>query len=106
MGKSTTRPVSKTMAEKVDNVASEAPKATIKSSDMPEELQQFAVDTCIEALDKETVEKDIAAHVKKTFDTKQGPTWHVVVGKNFGSFVTHETKTFMYAYVGSIAILI
>lgn len=68
---------------------------------MPEELQQFAVDTCIEALDKEagmcsleqppcpdsafatleltecptSVEKDIASHIKKAFDTKQGATW-------------------------------
>lgn len=82
------------------------PKATVKSSDMESDMQQVAVDTCIEAMDKYQVEKDIAAWIKKAFDKKYGPTWHVVVGKNFGSFVTHETKHFFYAYVGSVAVLI
>jgi hypothetical protein len=25
-------------------------------------------------------------------DKKHGPTWHVVVGRNFGSYVTHEVR--------------
>ena len=28
------------------------------------------------------MEKDIASHIKKEFDKKYGPTFHVVVGKN------------------------
>lgn len=56
---------------------------------MTEEMQQEAVDVALAALQKFTVEKDIAAHVKKTMDTKYGPTWHAVVGKNYGSYVTH-----------------
>ena len=34
------------------------------------------------------------------------PTWHVVVGRNFGSYVTHEQKHFIYFYLGQIAILL
>ena len=30
------------------------------------------------------------------------PNWHVVIGKNFGSFVTHETRCFLYFYVGGM----
>mmetsp|Transcript_37390 Transcript_37390/g.57384 ORF Transcript_37390/g.57384 Transcript_37390/m.57384 type:complete len:116 (+) Transcript_37390:135-482(+) len=30
---------------------------------------------------------------------------HVIVGRNFGSYVTHETKHFIYFYLGQVAIL-
>ena len=65
------------------------PKAVIKNVDMSEEMQQEAVDVASAALEKYNIEKDIAAHIKKEFDRRRGPTWHVVVGKNFGSYVTH-----------------
>jgi dynein light chain LC8-type len=65
------------------------PKAVIKNVDMAEEMQQETIDIATAALEKFSVEKDIAANIKKEFDRKYGPTWHVVVGKNFGSYVTH-----------------
>lgn len=46
------------------------------------------------------------AVIKKEFDRKHGPTWHVVVGRNYGSYVTHETKSFAYFYLGQLAFLI
>ena len=67
------------------------PKATIKNVDMTEEMQQECVDIATAALEKYNIEKDIAAQIKKEFDRCHGPTWHVVVGKNFGSYVTHGT---------------
>ena len=105
------------------------PKAIIKNVDMSEDLQQESVDVASAALEKYNIEKDIAAQIKKEFDRRHGPTWHVVVGKNFGSYVTHgmhafltirvcsprpssltisfqETKHFIYFYIGSLAILI
>ncbi|KAI0737119.1 dynein light chain type 1-domain-containing protein [Daedaleopsis nitida] len=82
------------------------PKAVVKNVDMSEEMQQEAVDVASAALEKYNIEKDIAAQIKKEFDRRHGPTWHVVVGKNFGSYVTHETKHFIYFYIGSLAILI
>ncbi|QRW16873.1 dynein light chain 1, cytoplasmic protein [Rhizoctonia solani] len=69
-----------------------APKAVIKNVDI--------------SLEKFNIEKDIAAHIKREFDRRYGTTWHVVVGKNFGSYVTHETKHFIYFYIGSLAFLI
>jgi dynein light chain LC8-type len=65
------------------------PKAIIKNVDMSEEMQQESVDIASAALEKFNIEKDIAAQIKKEFDRRHGPTWHVVVGKNFGSYVTH-----------------
>jgi dynein light chain LC8-type len=82
------------------------PKAIIKNVDMSEEMQQESVDIASTALEKYNIEKDIAAQIKKEFDRRHGATWHVVVGKNFGSYVTHETKHFIYFYIGSLAILI
>ncbi|KAH9973435.1 dynein light chain type 1-domain-containing protein [Lactifluus volemus] len=82
------------------------PKAIIKNVDMTEEMQQECVDIATAALEKYNIEKDIAAQIKKEFDRCHGPTWHVVVGKNFGSYVTHETKHFIYFYLGHLAILI
>jgi len=81
-------------------------KAVIKNADMSEEMQQDAVDCATQALEKYNIEKDIAAYIKKEFDKKYNPTWHCIVGRNFGSYVTHETRHFIYFYLGQVAILL
>ena len=81
-------------------------KAVIKNADMSEEMQTDAVDCATQALEKYNIEKDIAAYIKKEFDKKYNPTWHCIVGRNFGSYVTHETKHFIYFYLGQVAILL
>ncbi|KAL3314540.1 Dynein light chain 2, cytoplasmic [Cichlidogyrus casuarinus] len=81
-------------------------KAIVKNADMSEEMQQDAVELCAAAMDKYAIEKDIAAFIKKEFDRKYNPTWHCIVGRNFGSYVTHETKHFIYFYMGQVAILL
>ena len=48
----------------------------------------------------------ITEKVKKHFDETWSPYWHVVIGRNFGSFVNHETKKFVYFYVGDKAVMI
>ena len=81
-------------------------KAVVKNADMSEEMQQDAIDCANQALEKFNIEKvilifqDIAAFIKKEFDKKYNPTWHCIVGRNFGSYVTHETKNFIYFYMG------
>lgn len=97
-------------------------KAVIKNADMSEDVQQDAVEVSIclylliyelspsqiatQAMEKFNIEKDIAAYIKKEFDKKYNPTWHCIVGRNFGSYVTHETKNFIYFYLGQVAILL
>ncbi|VDM25598.1 unnamed protein product [Hydatigera taeniaeformis] len=83
-----------------------ASKAVVKNADMSESMQQRAVDCAKEAMDQYNIEKDIAAHVKKAFDREYGPTWHCIVGRNFGSYVTHEARNFIYFYMGQVAILL
>ena len=100
------------MADKVDALTSSdpiskdngnGPKAIIKNVDMSEEMQQEAVDVALAALEKYNIEKDIAAHIKKEFDRRRGNTWHVVVGKNFGSYITHGASLFMSECVRACA---
>jgi dynein light chain LC8-type len=71
-------------------------KAIIKNSDMTEDMQQDAINVATKAIDSYNIEKDIACYIKKEFDRKHNPTWHCIVGRNFGSYVTHETKHFIY----------
>ena len=52
-------------------------------------MQQQAIDVASDAMEKYSVEKDIAQYIKKEFDMRAGATWHCIVGRNFGSFVTH-----------------
>ena len=81
-------------------------KAVVKQADMYEEMQQEAIDCASQALEKFNIEKDIAAFIKKEFDKKFNPTWHCVVGRSFGSYVTHESKHLTYFYMGQMAILL
>ncbi|KAA3676987.1 dynein light chain LC8-type [Paragonimus westermani] len=81
-------------------------KAVVKNADMNNEMQQDAVDLCSEALEKHTMEKDIAAYIKKEFDKRYNATWHCIVGRNFGSYVTHESKHFIYFYMDKFAVLL
>ncbi|CAH8489500.1 unnamed protein product [Schistosoma bovis] len=61
-------------------------KAIIKSVDMPDIMQQDAVDICAMAIKKYSMEKDIAAFMKKEFDRKYSPSWHCIVGSHFGTY--------------------
>ncbi|KAK9463711.1 dynein light chain type 1-domain-containing protein [Lipomyces oligophaga] len=81
-------------------------KAVIKAADMSEEMQEIVIDLATQGMERYNIEKDIAAHIKKELDARFGQTWHCVVGRNFGSYVTHETRHFLYFYLGQIAILI
>ncbi|XP_030848195.1 dynein light chain LC6, flagellar outer arm [Strongylocentrotus purpuratus] len=81
-------------------------KVVIKNVDMSEDMLQDATNVAGQAIDKFTIEKDIAAYIKKEFDKKYNPTWHCIVGRNFGSYVTHETKHFIYFYLGQVAFLL
>ncbi|NP_001132811.1 uncharacterized LOC100194301 [Zea mays] len=83
-----------------------AHKIQLKSADMKEEMRQEAFEIARIAFEKHSMEKDIAEYIKKEFDKNHGPTWHCIVGRNFGSYVTHETNYFVYFYIDSKAVLL
>jgi dynein light chain LC8-type len=71
-----------------------------------EDMQQAAIDTASVAMEKYTTEKEIAAYIKKEFDKKYDPTWHCIVGRSFGSYVTHESRNFILFYLNQFGILL
>jgi dynein light chain LC8-type len=44
-------------------------------------------------------EKEIAKTIKEQMDKENGFSWHCIVGKHFGSFVTHDSGTFFYIVI-------
>jgi dynein light chain LC8-type len=90
-------------------------KVTIKCSDMPEKIQLEAISQGIQAYfrnppnDPENPSDSymkIAEEIKREFDHKYKKTWHCIVGENFGSFITHESKTFIFFQIAQISILL
>lgn len=102
----------------------------MKTVDMADDMEKVAIETATYALNEYNTEKEMASHVKKEFDKQFrcveqlsieccncsgsrlfsvlccSPTWHVVVGTNYGSHVVHATKHFIYFYLGPKAFLI
>lgn len=82
------------------------PKMEHKTADMVAELQEEIEILAQVALEKFSIDRDIAAYLKQELDSRHSPAWHVIVGKNFGSFVTHETKHLIYFYMKQTAFLV
>ena len=55
---------------------------------------------------KGDTERDISEFIKKFFDYTYGPNWHCCVGKHFASYVTYQSKNYMFLYIGQLAILL
>ncbi|KAG6755332.1 hypothetical protein POTOM_041153 [Populus tomentosa] len=83
-------------------------KAAIGETDMLQTMQQDALDLAAKALDffDATDAIAIARFIKQEFDRMYGPGWQCVVGRDFGSFVTHCFGCFIYFQVGSLSILL
>ena len=49
-----------------------------------------------------------ALRIKKEMDSRSGggSSWHCIVGQDFGSYVTHEAKHFIYFYVNKLGVLL
>eukprot|EP00949_MAST-11_sp_MAST-11-sp1_P002010 g2010.t1 len=85
-------------------------KVTNQGNMMPDDMLRDCVEVTKNALDEcEDFENDglqVTEKVKAFFDSTYGGTWHVVIGRNFGSHCTHETKRFVYFYYGDKAVMV
>lgn len=48
----------------------------------------------------------LAENVADAVREKRQGTWHCIVGKSFGSFVTHEDKSLVYLSLGPVLVLV
>lgn len=76
--------------------------------DMPDnsDMKAEAMKEAKWAVDNIKVQYKMSKHIKEKFDEKYGPNWHCVVGKNFASFVSYESKHYIFFYEGQLAILL
>ena len=79
-------------------------------NDMPDDILKDAIETSRKYLEEcENFETDglsVAENIKNYFDKKWSPHWHVVIGRNFGSFCTHETHKFVFFYLEDKAFML
>ena len=58
------------------------------------------------ALENCSVERDIAAHMKKYFDNKHNMSWQCIVGSKFGINITYQEYCYIYFTIGPVSILL
>ncbi|XP_022732336.1 uncharacterized protein LOC111286568 [Durio zibethinus] len=77
-------------------------------SDMPGFMQVHAFRCARRTYDslEKFSSKHMAYNMKKEFDKIYGPSWHCIVGSDFGSFVTHSTGCFLYFSMEKLYFLI
>ncbi|TNV81003.1 hypothetical protein FGO68_gene13912 [Halteria grandinella] len=81
-------------------------KLNIKVVDMENAVTETAKKSINEAFENYREERFIANKIKEDFDKVYGPSWNVIVGKNFGSHVVHQTKSYLFASYGDDEIYI
>lgn len=82
------------------------PRVIIKHADMPQDMQRKAINLALTALERYELERDMAYFLKREFDERFQPSWHCIVGRHFGSFVTHDGSGFLYFYIDKTAVLL
>ena len=75
--------------------------------EMDDDMKQNVETQVNRAMDlKDDTENCISEYIKKFFDFTYGPNWHCVVGKHFASYVTYQSKNYIFFYIGQMAILL
>jgi len=78
--------------------------------DMPDDVLKDSIMTTKELItgcahidaEANSAIKSIKDHMDQCWE----PNWHVVIGRNFGSKITHETHRFVYFYLQEKAVMI
>lgn len=82
-------------------------KPVVLKSDMPEKIQQIALDCAQKALNEFGLDRsNIAQYIKNDFDEKFGNYWACFVGHKFGSFFSFAESTFISFYIGDLLFLL
>ncbi|GFU05804.1 dynein light chain 1, cytoplasmic, partial [Nephila pilipes] len=84
----------------------EPPELKIQAADMPIEMQRSAVFSATQAIKLYSTEKHIAESIKQDFDQMYHPTWHCIVGRNWGSCVTHSKQCYIRLAYKDLTILL
>jgi hypothetical protein len=83
-------------------------KAVVKISAVSPDVEQDCIDCAAFALRELRLSEQtaIAQFVKRELDQKYGSLWHCVVGRQFGSYVSHDNGHFLYFFIDDCGFLI
>uniref|UniRef100_A0AC35ERD5 Dynein light chain n=1 Tax=Panagrolaimus sp. PS1159 TaxID=55785 RepID=A0AC35ERD5_9BILA len=90
--------------ERQKTVVAEPLSVIIKQTNMNIDEQKQVVEISNMALDTCGIENEIATGIKTKLDEITGETWHVIIGRNFGSHISF-TK-FMHMTASKVTILV
>ncbi|VDP66402.1 unnamed protein product [Echinostoma caproni] len=82
------------------------PVAKEVKTEMNEAMLDYALETTRKAFERYNTDSDIAQYIKKEFDSHYDSTWHCVVGKTYGSFVSYEIGNFLDFVFNDKAVLL
>ena len=80
--------------------------AKIIEADMEPWQLQECVDCAVYALHHFKDEEEVSEFMKKEFDLKYEPCWHVVVGQSFGAYLGHDIRKCAYFSIGCLFFII
>ena len=75
-------------------------------SEIPADIKDQAIALVKSAMEAHEIEKDVATTVKKKCDEKFGGTWHIVVGRNFGCSITHDTRYVLFFQINLMHVML
>lgn len=77
----------------------------VKHCDLPDDMRKLAIETSLIAVSSHR--SHMASYIKKCFDKRfPGPRWHCIVGRAYGSYITHDANRFIYLQVDKEIILL
>jgi len=84
----------------------------ICACDTTNEFKCTAIEACYNALklkNKGELKRynNVAEEISKNLNGNgENGAWHVIVGKSFGSFISHETNSLLYFFLGEVSFLL
>lgn len=81
-------------------------KLTVHFSDVAQDLQIAAIEKAAGMLESKNAFNEISKEIKKVFDKEFYPSWHCVVGNNFGAYVSNEEGKALYFTYGQTSVLL
>ncbi|KAL5109515.1 Dynein light chain LC6 flagellar outer arm [Taenia crassiceps] len=81
-------------------------KAVVKTTDMPDDMQQFVVEVAFAAIKTGADNQGIASYVRDAVRREYPGNWHCIVGTNFGSEVTHGKRGLIFFKLAEHGVLL
>jgi hypothetical protein len=67
---------------------------------MSDRMEEVAVETAVEAVDRYSRWGDMAKHIVNEFDKRYYGNWQCIVGDGFGCYLSYDPNCYIDFYVG------